>query len=80
MSNHWHAMCCIGAFRWTRRGCEALQRLESDALAPAFPRGYTVIGANGSGGADCHTANETSRIVVIVRSETELRRRRYAAS
>jgi hypothetical protein len=51
---------------------DAWQRFESDTLAPAFPRGYTVIDANGVWrDADGHTTNETSRIVVIVHADTD---------
>lgn len=45
----------------------AWQGFERDTLIPAFPRGFSVIDANGHWkGADGTVAHEASRIVVIV--------------
>jgi len=48
----------------------AWQGFEHDVLMPAFPRGFSVIDANGHWrGADGTVARETSRIVVIVHAD-----------
>jgi hypothetical protein len=48
-------------------GDAAWQAFEAAALLPAFPRGYTVLDANGRWrGADGRTIGEASRIVVVV--------------
>jgi len=48
----------------------AWQGFERDVLTSAFPRGFSVIDANGHWrGADGTVARETSRIVVIVHAD-----------
>lgn len=59
---------------------DAWQRFESDVLAPAFPRGYSVLDAAGHWrGNDGTLVSEASRIVIVVHgddaaSEAALRR------
>lgn len=49
---------------------DAWRRFETDVLLPAFPRGYTVLDANGRWrGSDGATIGEASRVVVIVHAD-----------
>ena len=49
---------------------QAWRRFEEDVLLRAFPRGYTVLDANGRWrGADGATLGETSRVVIIVHAD-----------
>jgi hypothetical protein len=49
----------------------AWRQFEDDTLAPAFPKGYTLIDANGVWrGDDSKATREASRVVVIVHADT----------
>jgi uncharacterized protein DUF3574 len=48
----------------------AWRRFEDDVLAPAFPRGYSVVQASGHWrGADGQALAERSRIVIVVHAD-----------
>jgi len=48
----------------------AWRRFEDDVLAPAFPRGYSVLQASGRWrGADGRALAERSRIVIVVHAD-----------
>jgi hypothetical protein len=48
----------------------AWRRFEHDVLAPAFPRGYSVLDASGHWrGADGQALAERSRVVIIVHAD-----------
>jgi hypothetical protein len=49
---------------------QAWQRFEDEVLLRAFPRGYTVLDANGHWrGDDGATIGETSRVVILVHAD-----------
>jgi hypothetical protein len=49
---------------------DAWKRFESETLAPAVPRGYTVVDAAGHWrGADGTVVSESSRVVIVVHGD-----------